>query len=85
MLFQQRDAVHGHAAVHGFAHVVNGQQGHLHGREGFIQINNLRSFLESLAPFLQVDRANHWSRSGAELATNRGRGWHGQAPYPGGV
>ncbi len=42
MLFQQRDAVHGHAPVHGFAHVVDGEQGHLHGGEGVIQINNLQ-------------------------------------------
>jgi hypothetical protein len=35
MFFQQGHAVHGHAPVHGFAHVVNGEQGHLHGREGF--------------------------------------------------
>jgi hypothetical protein len=42
MLFQQRDPSHGHAPVHGFAHVVNGQQGHLHGREGFKKIKNLQ-------------------------------------------
>ena len=36
MLFQQRDAVHGHAPVHGFAHVVNGEQGNLHGRQNFM-------------------------------------------------
>ncbi len=41
MLFQQGHAVDGHAAVDGFAHVVDGQQGHLHGRERVIQINNL--------------------------------------------
>jgi hypothetical protein len=28
MLFQQGDAGHGHAPVHGFAHVVDGEQGH---------------------------------------------------------
>ena len=41
MLFQQRDAVHGHAPVDGFAHVVNGEQSDLHSGQGFIQINNL--------------------------------------------
>jgi hypothetical protein len=41
MLFQQGDAGHGHAAVHGFAHVVDGEQGNAHGREGFNKINNL--------------------------------------------
>ena len=41
MLFQQGDARHGHAPVHGFAHVVNGQQGHLDSGQGVIQINNL--------------------------------------------
>jgi hypothetical protein len=35
MLFQQLHIGDGHAPVHGFAHVVNGEQGHLHGREGF--------------------------------------------------
>ncbi len=34
MLFQQRDAVHGHATVHRFAHVINREQGDLHGGEG---------------------------------------------------
>ncbi len=33
MLFQQRDAVDGHAPVHGFAHVVDGQQSDLHSGE----------------------------------------------------
>ena len=42
MLFQQRDAGHGHAAVRCLAHIVDRQQGHLHSREGFIQINNLQ-------------------------------------------
>ena len=35
MLFPQGNSVHRHAAVHGFAHVVNGEQGNLHGNEGF--------------------------------------------------
>ncbi len=35
MLFQQRDAVDSHATVHGFAHVVNGEQGSGAGGEGF--------------------------------------------------
>ncbi len=42
MLFQQRDAIHGHAPVHGFAHVVDGEQGDLHGGQGFNKINNLQ-------------------------------------------
>ena len=29
MLLQQPDIGHGHAAVHGFAHVVDGEQSHL--------------------------------------------------------
>ncbi len=35
MLFQQGHAVDGHAPVHGFAHVVDGEQRHLHGGQGF--------------------------------------------------
>ena len=35
MLFHHAHVVDGHAAVHGLAHVVNGEQGHLHGGEGF--------------------------------------------------
>ena len=31
-----------HTPVDGLAHVVDGEQGHLHGGEGFIQINNLQ-------------------------------------------
>ena len=42
MLFQQGDARHGHAPVDGFAHVVNGQQGHLDSGQGFNKINNLQ-------------------------------------------
>jgi hypothetical protein len=41
MLFQQLHIGDGHAPVHGFAHVVNRQQGDLHGGQGVIQINNL--------------------------------------------
>lgn len=35
MLFQQVHIVHHHAAVGRLAHVVNRQQGHLHGGQGF--------------------------------------------------
>ena len=35
MLFQQSHAIDGHAAVHGFAHVIDREQGHLHGGQGF--------------------------------------------------
>ncbi len=35
MLFQQGHAVDGHAAVHGFAHVINREQSDLHGGQGF--------------------------------------------------
>jgi hypothetical protein len=35
MLFQQLHIGDRHAAVHGFAHVVNGQKGDLHGGQGF--------------------------------------------------
>ena len=35
MLFQQLHVGDGHATVHGFAHVVDGQQGDLHGGQGF--------------------------------------------------
>jgi hypothetical protein len=42
MLFQQLDTGHGHAPVHGFAHVIDGEQGDLHGGEGFNKINNLQ-------------------------------------------
>jgi len=35
MFFQQADIGDGHAAVHGFAHVVDGEQGHLHSGQGF--------------------------------------------------
>ena len=33
--FQQAHVGDGHAAVHGFAHVINREQGDLHGGEGF--------------------------------------------------
>ena len=35
MLFPQGYSVHRHAAVHSFAHVVNGEQGNLYGSERF--------------------------------------------------
>ena len=35
MLFQQLHVGDDHAPVHSFAHVVDGEQGHLHGGEGF--------------------------------------------------
>ena len=35
MLLHHAHIVDGHAAVHGLAHVVDGEQGHLHGGEGF--------------------------------------------------
>ena len=35
MLLQQLAVVEGHAAVDGFAHVVDGEQGDLHGGQGF--------------------------------------------------
>ena len=35
MLLKQLAVIDGHAAVHGLAHVVNGQQRHLQGGEGF--------------------------------------------------
>ena len=35
MLLHHAHIVDGHAAVHGLAHVVDGEQGHLHRREGF--------------------------------------------------
>ncbi len=35
MLFQQMHIGHRHATVHRFAHVIDGQQGHLHRGEGF--------------------------------------------------
>ena len=35
MLFHHAHVVDGHAAVHGLAHVVDGEQGNLHGGEGF--------------------------------------------------
>jgi hypothetical protein len=41
MLFQQLHVGDDHAAVYGFAQVVDGEQGHLHGGEGFNKINNL--------------------------------------------
>ena len=42
VLLQKLHLTDDHAAVDRLAHVVNGEQGDLHGREGFIQINNLR-------------------------------------------
>jgi len=44
MLFAQGNAVHRHAPVYGFAHVVNGEQADLYGSEGFNnqQIRHLR-------------------------------------------
>jgi hypothetical protein len=41
LLLQQLHGGHDHAAVGGFAHVVDGEQGHLHGGQGFNKINNL--------------------------------------------
>ena len=41
MLLQQPDIGHGHAAVHGFAHVVDGEEADLNGGEEVKQINNL--------------------------------------------
>jgi hypothetical protein len=35
VFLQQRHVGDGHAAVHGFAHVVDGEQGDLHGGQGF--------------------------------------------------
>ena len=35
MLLHHAHVVDGHAAVHGLAHVVDGEQGHQHRREGF--------------------------------------------------
>jgi len=35
MLFQQLHVGDRHAAVHGFAHIVDGEQGDLHGGQGF--------------------------------------------------
>ena len=35
MLFKQADVLHHHASIHGFAHVVDGEQGHLHSGERF--------------------------------------------------
>ena len=35
MLLQHPHVGHGHATVHGFAHVVDGEQGDLHGGQGF--------------------------------------------------
>ena len=42
VLFQQLHVGDGHAPVHGFAHVIDGQQDDLNGGERFIQINNLQ-------------------------------------------
>jgi hypothetical protein len=68
MLFQQRDAIDGHAPVHGFAHIVDGEQGNLHGGEGVIQINNCRHRLNALPLFLldilvlyKFGRVRSWS------------------------
>ncbi len=35
MLFKQVHIGHRHATVHGFAHVINREEGYLHGGEGF--------------------------------------------------
>ena len=35
MLLQQMNIGHRHATVHSFAHVINREQGYLHGGEGF--------------------------------------------------
>ncbi len=41
LLFQQAHIGDGHASVRGFAHIVDGEQGDLHGRQGLNKINNL--------------------------------------------
>ena len=52
LLFQQLHIGDGHTAVGGFAHVINGEQGHLYGGEGFQQNQQLRTLQAcSLDPF----------------------------------
>ena len=49
MLFEQLVVVDGHAAVHGLAHVIDGQQGHLQGGQCFQQNQQLRT-LQACSP-----------------------------------
>jgi hypothetical protein len=50
MLLHQLHAVDGHASVHRFAHVINGEQGHLHSGQVLSEINNLHPQAFSLFP-----------------------------------
>jgi len=48
VLFQQGHAVDGHAAIDGFAHVVNREQGDLHSGQYINKINDLAHSRSSL-------------------------------------
>ena len=64
MLFQQLHIGDGHAPVHGFAHVVDGLQGHLHGGEGFQQNQQLRTLQAcSLDPFSDWLVGQNWDKT----------------------
>ena len=53
VLFQELHITNDHAAVDRLAHVVDGEQGHLHGSQGFNKINNLAATgWEALTRFL---------------------------------
>ena len=51
VLLQQFHIGDGHAAIHGFAHIVNGQQGYLH---RYINQQLTESKLKSVPNFLRV-------------------------------
>jgi hypothetical protein len=56
MLLQHPHVSYGHAAVHGFAHVVNGEQGDLHSCQGFHLYTGLSyGFYRGLGLFLALD------------------------------
>ena len=75
MLLQQAHIGDGHAPVHGFTHVVDGQQGDLHSGEGFHLHTGLPhrlnggGALNAVAVGLQARRAGPIARAGPSL-------WH---------
>ena len=64
LLFQQLHIGNGHAAVGSFAHVINGQQCHLYGGEGFQQNQQLRTLQAcSLDPFSDWLVGQNWDKT----------------------
>jgi hypothetical protein len=64
LLFQQLHVGDGHAPIRCVAHVVNGKQRHLNGREGFLQNQQLRTLQAcSLDPFSDGLVGQNWDKT----------------------